>query len=76
MTLTTIDPNDFVPDTRDAAATFEDALGSEVLTPPQRWGVVAAAAFTSTHGRLRERLLALAREAAGEDVLADAAGAA
>ncbi|MGL4174939.1 MAG: Rid family detoxifying hydrolase, partial [Dermatophilaceae bacterium] len=46
------------------------------LTPPQRWGVVAAAAFTSTHGRLRERLLALAREAAGEDVLADAAGAA
>ena len=66
-----------IPDAaKDIRLNLQSVLQSTVLTPAQRWGVAAAAAFASRNSRLSLAVLADARDQVDAAVLEDAFAAA
>jgi alkyl hydroperoxide reductase subunit D len=68
---------DAVPDpARDLKLNLQSVMAETGLTPAQRWGVAVTAAVTSRNPKLREAILADAREAVDAAVVDDAIAAA
>jgi len=68
---------DAVPDSaRDLKLNLQTVMAETSLSPAQRWGVAVTAAVTSRNARLREAVLADAREAVDAAVIEDAIAAA